>query len=78
MGGTRVELATSTMSTSESSIVSNDTKQLTKGVATVCTRVCTSDANLQQTAAELRRQFSADECRRLASLLTANQTEGGA
>lgn len=40
-----------------------------------------SDVNgaiLRRIAAELRGRFSADQCRRLAALLTAEQAEGGA
>ena len=70
MGGTGFEPATSTMSTSESRIVSDDTKGLTRVAANVCTRVCTSEQDLEQFAADLRDRLTPDECRRLAELLT--------
>jgi len=78
VGVTGFEPATSTSRTYKRSVVSDNTKEVRATPLTVCTRVCTSDADLQQIATDLRRQFSAEECQRLAELLTANQTEGGA
>ncbi len=75
VGGTGFEPATSTMSTSESPIVSDDTKGLTNGDGTACTTACTSEADLEQIAADLRDRLTVDECRQLAELLSQSDND---
>jgi hypothetical protein len=38
--------------------------------ATACTSACTSQPELEQIAAELRGRLTAEDCRRLAAILT--------
>jgi hypothetical protein len=40
-----------------------------------CTTACTSEADLEQVAADLRSRLTVDECRRLAELLTGSRRE---
>jgi len=69
VGGTGVEPATSTMSTCEHRDASGNGQDVTATPAPVCTRVCTSDADLEQMADDLRSRLTADERVRLAKLL---------
>ena len=54
-----VEPSTSALRTQESSNASDAGKQLAPTHSIVCTRVCTSKADLEQVAADLRRRLSA-------------------
>ena len=54
VGDTGLEPVTPSLSSKGTSIASGDTKGLTTTPSGACTAACTSDANLEQIAAELR------------------------
>ena len=72
-----VEPSTSALRMQESSNASDAGKQLAPTHSIVCTRVCTSKADLEQIAADLRGRLTADECRRLGEMLGSKHQGSG-
>ena len=79
-----LEPSTSSLGSNGPAVVSDATKRLTPMPPAACTNACTSEPKtahaelLESLAAALRGSFSTDECRRLAGLLTGEQSEGNA